>query len=81
VSQEEARQKLAGDPDSGYDSIDPEDVPDLLSEELAGMIPEGSGKGLEAELEHASGEKVGGEDDMPSKGETRRQAIITGGGE
>lgn len=83
VSQEEARQKLAGDPDSGYDSIDPEDVPDLIGEEMAGLIPEGAGRGLQAELEEAEGVpkggKGGGEDDMPTEAEARRQARITGG--
>ena len=39
VSQEEARTKLANDPDSGYDGIDPDDVPDLLEEEEAGLEP------------------------------------------
>lgn len=41
VSQEEARKKLAADPDSGYDGIDPDDVPDLLDEEEQGLEPEG----------------------------------------
>ena len=39
VSQEEARSKLAADKESGYDSIDPDDVPDLLEEEEEGLEP------------------------------------------
>jgi uncharacterized protein len=60
---EEVRTKVANDPESGYDGIDPDDVPDLLEEEQAGLIPQGSGKGLEAELQAGEGEKVGGEDE------------------
>lgn len=37
----EVRQRIASDPDSGYNSIDAEDVPDLLSEEMDGLEPEG----------------------------------------
>ena len=89
VSQEEARIKLAGDEESGYDSIDPHDVPDLLEEEMAGLIPEGSGRGLQAELEEAEGApKPKGEDggiqnfdDAPTPAEARRQARVTAGGE
>lgn len=55
VSQEEAREKLAADPESGYHRINPEDVPDLVGEEEEGLIPEGAGKGLEAELANAGG--------------------------
>ena len=39
VSQEEARSKLAADKEFGYDSIDPDDVPDLLEEEEEGLEP------------------------------------------
>jgi uncharacterized protein len=58
VSPEEVRAKVVADPESGFHGLDPDDVPDLLSEEESGLIPEGSGKGLEAELEEG-GEKPG----------------------
>jgi len=51
VSPEEVRAKVAADPESGFQGLDPDDVPDLLQEEQEGLIPEGAGKGLEAELE------------------------------
>jgi len=51
VSQEEVRSKIVADPESGYHGLDPDDVPELLQEEEQGLIPEGAGKGLEAELE------------------------------
>lgn len=41
ISQEEARTKLANDPESGYDGIDPDDLPDLLEEEEMGLEPVG----------------------------------------
>jgi len=41
IWQEEERQRIANDPRSGYDDIDPEDVPDLLEEEAEGLEPEG----------------------------------------
>ena len=51
VSEEEVRSKIVADPESGYHGLDPDDVPELLQEEEQGLIPEGAGKGLEAELE------------------------------
>ena len=51
VSQEEVRSKIVADPESGYHGLDPDDVPELLQEEEQGLIPEGAGKALEAELE------------------------------
>ena len=51
VSQDEVRSKIVADPESGYHGLDPDDVPELLQEEEQGLIPEGAGKGLEAELE------------------------------
>lgn len=60
VSQEEARKKLAADPESGYDGIDPDDVPDLLGEEEGGLIPPDAGKGLEAELDQGDKGPGGG---------------------
>lgn len=41
VSQEEARKRVASDPDSGYSSIDVDEMPDLLDEEETGLEPEG----------------------------------------
>ena len=59
VSQEDVRRKVVADPDSGFHGLDPEDVPDLLEEEMQGLIPPGAGKGLEAELEEGGGKPVG----------------------
>jgi uncharacterized protein len=59
VSQEEVRAVLVADPDSGYHGLDPDDTPDLLGEEQAGLIPEGAGKGLEAELGQGGGPQGG----------------------
>jgi uncharacterized protein len=74
VSQEEVRRKLAADEESGYDSIDPEDVPDLLGEEMEGLIPEGAGRGLQAELEeggeNAPAAKPGKPKPKPPQGES-----------
>lgn len=41
ISQEEERQRLAADADSGYSSIDVDEVPDLIDEEEMGLEPEG----------------------------------------
>jgi phage-related protein (TIGR01555 family) len=51
VSQEEVRTKVANDPESGFDSIDPEDVPDLLEEEEEGLEPVGGRPQPQAEAE------------------------------
>lgn len=84
LSQEEVRTKIANDPESGYDGIDPDDVPDLLQEEEEGLEPEGGRPQPQAEV----GEKEQGEDggiqnfdDAPSAEEARRQATVTAGGE
>lgn len=85
ISQEEWRRKIAADPDSGFDSIDPEDVPDLLEEEMGGLIPAGSGRGLQAELEEGGGQQTAkpkkpeGQDDGPTPEEARRQRRVTSG--
>lgn len=50
VSQEEVRSKLVADTDSGFHGLDPDDVPDLLGEEMEGLIPPGAGRALEAEI-------------------------------
>lgn len=44
ISPAEERKRIANDPESGYDDIDPEDVPDLAEEEAEGLEP---GKGGE----------------------------------
>ena len=90
ISQEEGRTRIANDKESGYDSIDPEDVPDLLTEEEEGLEPEGGRPQPQAqEGEKAQGNKPAtgkGEDggiqnfdDAPSPGEARRQARVTAG--
>jgi phage-related protein (TIGR01555 family) len=42
ISQEEARERVANDPQSGYNSIDVSDMPDLLEEEEEGLEPKGA---------------------------------------
>lgn len=44
IHPEENRQRLADDPDSGYDNIDVADVPDLQEEEQEGLQPLSPGK-------------------------------------
>ncbi len=58
LSQEEVRTKVANDPESGFHGINPEDTPDLLLEEEAGLEPEGGGPQPQAEV----GEKEQGAD-------------------
>ena len=50
VSQEEVRTKVAADPESGFDGIDPTDVPDLLEEEEEGLEPQGGRPQPQAEV-------------------------------
>ncbi len=42
VSPAEVRQRLASDPDSSYDGLDPDELPDLLQEEEEGLAPKGA---------------------------------------
>jgi phage-related protein (TIGR01555 family) len=42
TSQQEERARLASDPDTEYNALDVEQVPDLLTEELHGLTPPGS---------------------------------------
>jgi len=72
VSQEDVRRKVVADPDSGFHGLDPEDVPDLLEEEMQGLIPPGAGKGLEAELEQ--GKEPRERDDDAEGGEQEQDA-------
>lgn len=41
VSPEEGRRKVVNDPESGFEGLDPEDVPNLLEEEEQGLEPAG----------------------------------------
>ena len=78
IGNDEVRKKVVADPESGYDGLDPDDVPDLLQEEEGGLIPEGAGKGLEAELANAGG-KGGDDDERPQprrKPEGRDSAVL-----
>jgi hypothetical protein len=62
VSQEEVRRKVANDPESGFDGLDPEDVPDLLEEEEEGLEPEGGRPQPQAEVgEKEEGGKPNGQ--------------------
>lgn len=83
VSQEDVRRKVVADPESGFDGLDPEDVPDLLIEEEQGLEPEGGRPQPQAEV----GEKEQGEDggiqnfdDMKPEAALRRDRIIEAGG-
>lgn len=41
ISQEEERQRVAGDPETPYAGLDPDEMPDLLDEEESGLAPRG----------------------------------------
>jgi len=57
VSQEEERRRIAADPTSPYPGLDPEDVPELLEEEMAGLeIPHAK----EGELQEGGGPMIPG---------------------
>lgn len=58
VSQEEERARIADDPDTLYQGLDKEEMPDLKQEEEEGLVPEGGGR-VTAELEK---EEAGGEE-------------------
>ena len=75
IWQQEGRQRLAGDPDSGYDSLDVDDIPDLLEEEEEGLEPEGGRPQPQAEV----GEEEQGVDDAPGPEERRRNAEVPAG--
>jgi phage-related protein (TIGR01555 family) len=58
ISQQEERARIAAKPDTPYDGLDPEDMPDLLREELAGLEPEGGRPELQAaELQEKQGQQ------------------------
>jgi phage-related protein (TIGR01555 family) len=46
ISPDEVRKRLANDPDSMYQGLDPDDVPDLLEEEEEGLVPKGAGSAV-----------------------------------
>lgn len=50
ISQEEARKRVANDPDTPYPGLDWTELPNLKQEEEEGLIPEGSGQGEKAVL-------------------------------
>jgi hypothetical protein len=81
LSPEEIRTKVANDPESGYDSIDPDDVPDLLDEEIQGLEPVGGRPQPQAGEKEPGKKAAAAEDDDPTATEARRQAIVTAGGE
>ena len=76
VSQEEARTKLAADEESGYDSIDPDDVPDLLEEIETVLEPEG---GRPQPLAGGEAKEGAAADDMPSPEQVERNRRVTAG--
>jgi len=46
ISPEERRRQLANDPDSPYDGLDPDEMPELLEEEEEGLVPKGAGSAV-----------------------------------
>jgi hypothetical protein len=84
VSQEEVRTKVANDPESGFDGIDPDDVPDLLEEIESGLEPEGgrpqplagSAKGEKAPAKDGGIQNF---DDADSEENLRRDRLIEAG--
>jgi|WetSurMetagenome_2_1015567.scaffolds.fasta_scaffold00813_18 uncharacterized protein len=58
ISQEEGRRVIVNDPESGFDGLDSEDVPDLLQEENLGLEPIGGRPQPQAEI----GEKEEGQE-------------------
>jgi uncharacterized protein len=46
ISPHDVRQRLANDPDSMYQNLDPDDMPDLLDEEEEGLVPRGGGSAV-----------------------------------
>lgn len=59
ISQEEERIRIASDPDTPYQGLDPNDVPDLQEEEEAGLAIPGAGGAEKAILEGPGGEGGG----------------------
>jgi uncharacterized protein len=87
LSQEEVRTRVANDPESGYDSIDPDDVPELLKEEEMGLEPMGGRPQPQAKVGE---EEEGNEVDIGGDGgiqnfdadveEQREESDVTNGG-
>ena len=69
----EERKSIANAPDWRYPGIDPDDVPDLLSEEEEGLEPKGSAAGIPKE---ANGEEPDGDRDQNAEpdAEPKRKA-------
>ena len=66
ISPAEERQRIINDPDSAYQGLDPEDVPDLSEEEEEGLEPEGG----------RPDPKSGGEPDKGGEGGATDAAIV-----
>ena len=65
VSPEEVRRKVVADKESGFESLDPEDVPDLLLEEAHGLEPRGGKpQAQEAEAAEEAESGIAGEDGL-----------------
>jgi hypothetical protein len=67
----EERKSIANAPDWRYPGIDPDDVPDLLSEEEEGLEPKGSAAGIAKE---ANGNEPDGDRDEDERDEPERDA-------
>lgn len=65
----EVRKAVAATPDSRYQGIDPDDVPDLLEEEEEGLEPKSGAAGIAKEANEPDGDR-----DQPESGEPEREA-------
>lgn len=76
ISQEEERIRIASDPDTLYQGLDPNDVPDLQEEEEEGLAIKGAGGAEKAILEGPGGESDKPKDvpDKPKKENDKEQA-------
>jgi uncharacterized protein len=76
VSQEEVRTKVVNDEESGFDGLDPADVPDLLDEEEEGLEPQGGRPQPQAEVGEKE-QQTG--DDAPTPEQAERNRRVTAG--
>ena len=60
ISNGEWRERIVDDPHLPFADLDPTDVPDLLSEEQAGLVPEGAGRPVEEVIGQGEGGEGGG---------------------
>jgi hypothetical protein len=63
----EVRKSVATDPESRYQGINPDDVPDLLEEEEEGLEPKGAAAGLAKEANESDGDRDQAESAEPER--------------